>query len=106
MTSPSFVLSLLFSFVFKILLCVLSLLIVLYSVPCCYTAYSLLSCACTSILFFGWVYLSLAGVIVVFVASWHFESLTVIEYLMYLLLKRVLFVEARARPGRVNCSDT
>ena len=54
------------SFVFYILLCVLYLLIVLYSVPCCCTRYSLLLCACTSILFFGLAYLSLAGGFVVF----------------------------------------
>ena len=63
---PSFVLMLLFSFVLNILLCVVSLLIVPSSVPCCCTTYSLLSCAGTSILFFGLAYLSLAGVFVVF----------------------------------------
>ena len=47
-----------------ILLCVLSSLIVQYSVPCCCTRYSLLSCDCTSILFFGLAYLSSAGVFV------------------------------------------
>ena len=66
------------------------------SVPCCCTTYSLFSCTCTSISFFGLSYLSLAGgVFVVFVASLCFQSLTVIENLVYLLLKRsVLFVEA------------
>ena len=52
------------SLVFSSLLCVLSLLIVLYSVPCCCTRSSLLSCACTSILLFGLAYLYLAGVFV------------------------------------------
>ena len=65
-----------FSLVFYTLVCVLYLLIVLYSVLCCCTAYSLLSCACTSILFFGLAYLSLAGVFVVFsvVVFCSFES--------------------------------
>ena len=42
------------------------------------------------------------------VASLCFESLTVIENLDDFIIetKSVLFVEARARPGRVNCSDT
>ena len=42
------------------------------------------------------------------VASLCFESLTVIENFDDFIIetKSVLFVEARARPGRVNCSDT
>ena len=61
-------LMLLFHLSFPFFVCVLSSQIVLYSVPCCCTGYSLLSCACTSILFFGLAYLSLAGVFVVFSA--------------------------------------
>ena len=44
------------------------------------------------------------------VASLCFQSLTVVENLVYFEVfiietKSVLFVEVRARPGRVNCSD-
>ena len=54
----------------------LSLFVVMYSVPCCCTRHSLLSCACTSILVFGLAWLSLAGVFVVFsvVVFCSFES--------------------------------
>ena len=134
LTRSSFVLMLLISLVFYILLCVLFSLVVLYSVPCCCTRYSLLSCTlfpvavlgthcchvpappfcsldwCTclwiGVLVFGLVYLSLDWRICLWlvslllsVASLCFQSLTVIENLVYLLLKRRVSCWWKRVPG-------